>query len=100
MREEIIVILNSIVDEASADDAIDPVLEIRARQKLKRAEKEALGPTPNDVKKYLWDKYSEQQADLKKREDSAAGRAAAVPGSANFFKEAPFFKFKMIPKRR
>jgi hypothetical protein len=54
----------------------------------------------NDVKRYLWDKYSKQQADLKKREDSAARRAAAVPGSANFFQEAPFFTFKMVRKRR
>ncbi len=100
MREEIIVILDGIVDEDSANDAIDPVLEIRARQKAKRAEKEALGPTPNDVKRYLWDNYSKQQSDLKKREDSAARRAATVPGSADFFKEAPFFIFKMVRKRR
>jgi hypothetical protein len=100
MREEIIEILDSIVDEDSADSAIDPVLEIRARQKLKRAESEALGPMPNEVKRYLWDNYSKQQADLKKREDSAARRAATVPGSANFFEEAPFYNFKMVRKRR
>lgn len=100
MREEIIVILDSIVDETSADDAIDPVLDIRARQKSKRQEKEALGPTPNDVKRYLWDKYSKQQSDLKNQEDAAAQRASTIPGSTNFFQEVLFFKFKMIPKRR
>ena len=95
IREEIIVILDSIVDEDSADDAIDPVLDLKARHKLKIEERTALGSMPNEVKRYLWDKYSKYEKDLKNREDAAARRAAAVPGSANFFKEVPFFIFKM-----
>ncbi len=100
MREEIVVLLDSIVDEYSADDAIDPVLEVRAHLKSNRLEKEALGPMPNEVKRYLWDNYSKYQADLKKREDSAARRASIVPGSAIFFREAPFFIFTPTHRRR
>ncbi len=95
IREEIIVILDSIVDEDSADDAIDPVLDLKARHKIKIEERTALGPMPNEVKRYLWDNYSEYEKDLKNREDAAARRAATIPGSANFFKEVPFFIFKM-----
>ena len=94
IREEIIVILDSIVDEDSADDAIDPVLDLKARHKLKIEERTALGPMPNEVKRYLWDKYSKYEKDLKKREDSAKRRAATVQGTANFFQEVPMFIFK------
>jgi len=98
LREEIINILDSINSESTANRAIPKVLKIRARQKVLRNEKEALGPTPNDVKKFIWDHYHDYEMDLKNREDAAAQRAASIPGSANFFKKVPFFKFKMMRK--
>ncbi len=100
LREEIIVLLDSIVDEESADDTIAPALENKARHKLKIEERTALGPMPNEVKRYLWDNYSEYEKDLRKREDAAKRRAASVPGSANFFQEVPMYTFKMVRKRR
>ena len=100
LREEMIVILDSIVDEDSADDAIDPALENKARHKLKIEERTALGPMPNEVKRFLWDKYEEYEKDLKKRGDAAARRASTVSGSATFFKEVPMYIFKAIRQRR
>ena len=100
IREEIVEILNTIADEESSDDAIDPTLALKARHKLKIEERTALGPMPNEVKRYLWDNYSEYEKDLRKREDAAKRRAASVPGSANFFQEVPMYTFKMVRKRR
>ncbi len=100
IREEIIVILDSFVDEGSADEAIDPVLELKARHKSLIEKRTALGPTPNDVKRYIWDNYSEYEKDLRGREDAAKRRASGVPGSANFFQEVPMHIFKMVRKRR
>ena len=94
-REEIIKILDSIVDEASANRAIRPVLNLKAGMKGYWDKRKTLGdPTPKGVNRYFHKKYGDYEKDLKRRGDAAAKRAATVPGSARFFKEVPFFIFK------
>jgi len=93
LREEIIEALLTIKDEASADDAIGWVVEIREKQKQKREENDALGPRPKDVNNYLYKKYKDQLKDLKQREDDTARAVSSVAGTANFFREVPFFIF-------
>ncbi len=95
LKEEMIAALNGIVDEESANRTIPVVLDIRARQKAKRAERNALGPTPYDVGRYIHDKYYRRWNDLIHEQDQAARRAAKVPGSERFFEEVKYFIFEM-----
>lgn len=95
LKEEMIAALNAIVDEDSANRAIPVVLNIRERQKAKRAERDALGPAPPEVSRYIQDKYYKRWNDLIQEQDDAARRASKVPGSERFFNEVSYFLFKV-----